>query len=304
MKGEWLSWCPDWPLIEMNMKQRSKEHHYVPKGILKHFCYRVQGKNRKIWYVDKSKSGGIESKDIKNVFKKRHYYTVTDYDGNRDDSFETEFLQKLDDQIAAFIDLIQSLISDADQIDVDVPTTEFVRQFIEFYTKRNPDFVKEIPAVKDTKAEILKSVENLRSQAKDISEDEVEKMLTPTKIREIGDFARVAALVKSSPKSKAALGKLEVYFALAPQKKQFVVGSNPVIIAKNKADAKLGDGVELWSPLTPTFAVGLVEGIGVNGNVIRLSARIVREWNLFIVERSTEVGSKSKSLLGSLLNPK
>jgi len=115
------------------MTQRPKKHHYIPKGILKHFCYRNQSK---LWYHDKSKTRGVESKDKENVFYKKHYYTVTDSNGFRDASAETQFFQKIDDKISCFIDQLNECNWNIGNIEIDSDTSDFVRMFMEYYTKR------------------------------------------------------------------------------------------------------------------------------------------------------------------------
>lgn len=282
------------------MKQ-SKKHHYVPKGLLRHFCYTKQ----KMYYFDFSKKkAGIVSRDIGKIFLKFHYYSVETPEGKRSDILEREFLQVLDSRIASFVAQFIKAREKNILPAIDFETQDFLRQFIYYHTKRNPDFMASLGFLDAPKAHISSAIKEYEQSFGPVAEAEKRRMLTDKKVAEIADSTRVRMTARESPLVMERLKGMNVNIAFAPSNKQFVIGSNPVVRFENRRGAELGDGsVELWTPLTPTVALGFSGPSRQNSIYLNLTDSDVRKLNCELVRQSSEVGSASDRLLRSLLGP-
>ena len=294
--------CAGWGLIgSRRMAKRSANHHTVPQGILRNFCYSKD----KIFYYSKDRpKEGVCSRDIERKFIRRHYYSIKTSAGERSDEFEREFLQKIDSQFSAFIqEIIRSL-----ELGVDPKwnkgTGDFARKFIYYYQKRSPDFYDTLEPEK-TLNNVLSEAREDPKLAKVKGRDEFFKRVEEDRDyrKELADFARVQAQARQSPVVLAKLSNMSLSIAKAPPKSQFIVGSHPVIRLGAGASRELGDGVvELWTPISPRYCLGL---FGSSRNeeyvMIELDQRKVRRINNAIYRQSRQVGSASEQLLKSIV---
>ncbi len=82
-----------------------KNQHYIPQMLLKRFTNR----EGKLYVFDTSyRDKGIQKKDPRKTFVRRHFYTQVEEDGTRDTSVETEFLARLENDGSQVIEKIVS----------------------------------------------------------------------------------------------------------------------------------------------------------------------------------------------------
>lgn len=97
----------------------SKDHHYVPQGILRRFCFEGEttyylSKERFPDYYRAKKSrytAGVEERNIKTVFKRRHYNSYIAEDGKKYDFIERFFAKELDDYIPRWINIFEASLA-------------------------------------------------------------------------------------------------------------------------------------------------------------------------------------------------
>ena len=82
---------------------RPKNHHYIPQMLLKRFT----NQEGKLYVYDRCHpEKGIQKKDPRKTFVRRHLYTQVEEDGTRDVSVETEFLARLESDASPVIEKI------------------------------------------------------------------------------------------------------------------------------------------------------------------------------------------------------
>lgn len=276
----------------------SRNHHYIPKAILRNFCF----SNNSIYYVRKSDvSRKVSERNISSVFKRGHYNSLYLRNERRDDSVEKFFAYQLDNYIPGWVDLFQdSIQKGAVSFSSDLDRNRFI-QFFFNHMKRSPDFIEKI--VKRVAGETFYPgfVDDLAQKFRPVSEEERRHILDAETQERIINNSRVVNLSEQSEIILDRLASLNIFVA-TPQRgvKQFIVGSNPVIRFQKYDRQPLGDdGVELWTTLTPKIAVGFARSKH-NRDIILLSDDQVRKINSSITLGSSAIASKSTSLISSL----
>jgi hypothetical protein len=240
------------------MSTRSKSHHYVSQGLLKKFAY----SGSKVWYFSKRKpENGVCSRDIEKIFRKRHYYTITTHTGQRSDALERDFLQVLDSRFVVFVDSLTKELRSGHRPRVDGETADFLRQFVYFHAKRNPDFEAALGIIGNAGVHVTEAMESFERKFGPVSTERREKLLQPENVADIYQYARVSAYATSSTEVSERLAKMLIHFAFPPANKQLLIGSRPVVRFENRRGARLGDGhVELWTAIYPN----VLERVAVN----------------------------------------
>jgi len=279
--------------------ERSKKHHYVSQGILKQFCYKDE---KKIWFFDSSKfKEGVVSRDISKKFLKFHYYSFAKVDGSFDDAPEREFFQHLDDLGAQLAAQLAKMDFSSGQIKLTSDQSKFVKLLIAVQHRRTPSQFSGACGDRDYRGDVLRYIADYEAEGNIVSGSDKAKLLDPKKLHEMSTFARISSYTTLSDNMWKALDKTSVFFMLADAKTQFVVSSNPVIHVRNRENGTLGEGLEVWMPITPRCAIGLSDHKYGQNNVLSAPKDFVRRWNIQLFNQSLLVGSASKRLLESLL---
>lgn len=286
----------------------SKDHHYVPQGILRHFCFAGET----TYYLSKQRFPnhylsrrtkyplGVEDRNIASIFKRRHYNSFRAEDGKKDDSVERFFAKELDNFVPDWIKKFQqSLSADTNPSWSSEQRDRFVQFFYQHH-KRSPDFLD--PIVEDASAKTFSHdfVEKFETNHRPMSPEEIDLVTSKEFQNRVTSNSRVENLSRQSEKILETLASMRIVVA-SPlrQNKQFIVGSYPVARFENYPFQPLGEsGVELWTTLTPNLAVGFVTDAGPSA--IKLEDNLVRRLNLTIAKQSSAIASKSPRLLLSL----
>ena len=283
------------------MAKASANHHTVPQGILRNFCY---SKDKFYYYSKERPSEGVCSRDIEKKFFRRHYYSIKTSAGVRSDIFEQEFLQKIDSQFAAFIqELIRNL--DLGAFPKWNPDTgDFARQFIYYYQKRSPDFYDTLDPEGTVNHVISEAYRNPNLSMVPGRDDFFQRFEEDAQYRsDLTEFARVNAQSRESPIVMAKLCNMSLVVAKAEPRSQFIVGSHPVVRLGAGLSRELGDGVvELWTPISPRYCLGVFGASRDEEHlVIELDQRRVKRLNNAVYRQSRQVGSASERLLKSIV---
>lgn len=281
------------------LTQLSKWHHYVPQGVLSKFCY----SGSKFYYFSKNRPAeGVASRDIEKKFRKRHYYSVTTANGKKSDALERNFLQVLDSRFVEFTTSFEDSVNIRKPQKIDSETREFIQQFFYYYSIRNPDFSAHFEIYQDPQSELKAAIKSYEQLFGPVDPDKTRELLEPKKVNELVNFARVQSLANPFKQINEVLSKMNLHFAIAPQGKQFLVGSNPVVRLENRKGSLLGDGfVELWSAITPSIAIGFAGPSKNQPEIISIDRNEVRKINLELFRRSTEIAGANKALVTSVV---
>ena len=282
----------------------SKNHHFVPQAILKRFCY--DEAQKKLFYYDKEKpKNGVVSRDKGKVFCKRHYYNFIDQSGKKTDTMERNYYSKVDDTISNFLDEIEGILDGGDIPEISAQNQIYIKDLIYSFSKRTPDSLQKMNLLGNKKDKIARLIEEFEDQNEPIEQSEKDRLLTDGKVEEIFQYARIKAQTLPPAEISDVIASLDVVLAFPPSNKQFIIGSNPVLIFENQPGAILGDGnVERWMPFSPKFAFGMTgPNIGQSPHII-FDDSFTRKFNELLYSSSTSIGSANEKLIASLTGKK
>ena len=278
----------------------SKRHHYIPQTILKRFCY----KDSKLFYY---KRGGIPdcivSRDITGVFLERNYYNTLTRDGRRSDEVEKSFYGPIDQGVSNFIDHVEGQLGRGETPSLSIAMANFVRQFLFNYTRRTPDSISNNTIVVNPRT----AIEELLATAPPHLEGVISKFkeqLTTEKVEEIIHTARIFGQIRPDPQISETMCGMKLIFGVAPIGKQFIIGGKPVLRFENRVGAVLGDGVELWTPFSKNFAIGLIDGNANTASKVTFSEVFLRKFNEQMFAESKEIASGNQKLIESMSDRK
>ena len=187
------------------------------------------------------------------------------------------------------------------------PNHDARRRFVQFFyshANRSPDFSQ--PIVEKVKDEVFseEGLSDIESRLRPLTASEKENFCAPEYQDRVTANSRVQNFGRYSEDVISRLRKMTVIVATpSSERKQFIVGSNPVIRFESYKGQELGSpGVELWTALTPSIAVGFAKPMKRCANVLNLSTEQVRLFNTQIAKYSTSIASRSDVLLESVAN--
>lgn len=276
----------------------SKNHHYIPKAILRRFC--LSGNSI---LIASSKDGQfcVEKKNLDRAFQRFHLNSTQDSLGKRDDKLEKFFAHELDNYIPEWLKVFEAARTSGT---IRFPTNKSRYRFIQFFynhMRRSPEFID--PIVQQVSAEVLhenlaeefeRNVRSITPQARTLLRDE------SWRNRVIAN-SRVESVSQQTASILDTLEGMTIVIAEPLREaKQFIVASNPVVRFEDFPLQPLGrEGVELWTTLSPRIALGFVSKKRI-ARVLRLDDTQIRKLNLSLVRQSKLIAGTSRPLLFSL----
>ena len=277
--------------------QISKVHHYVPQGILRNFCFQSET----TWYLCRERfPGEPKDRNIGSIFCRRHFNSYQNDDGTKDDTLERFFGEEFDNFIPLWIKKFETALAAGKAAKLSVDERVRFVQFFYNHMKRSPDFIEPIVEKVTQKTFHPDSIRELEERVRPLTDDERLKFSSKKFQQKLAANSRVVNFSNQSLKILETLNKMSIALARpARTNKQFIVGSNPVVRFEDYPSQRLGEkGVELWTTLTPTIAVGFVNSVNVP--VLELHDDHVRKMNWQLAKDSRAIASKSPKLLSSL----
>ena len=273
---------------------RPKNQHYIPQMLSKRFA----NQEGKLYVYDKSHPDkGVQKKDPKKTFVRRHFYSQEEEDGTRDVSVETQFLAPLESDASPVIEKIVNaarrgqppgLSSDEKDIWVKFSYNQFVRvpETRETYKEEifqelrsELDFIGQFRPFTDSELSILDDEETMERLWRNSTIQSV-RMTHAKEVFDILSEKRIGVAVIRKPKPK----------------RSFVIGSNPVVKLSHPERSHLSDPtVEVWLPLARDAAVTPCPG--ESDKVISLQDRHIKSINKSIFQQSTVIAGCSRELI-------
>lgn len=272
----------------------SRDHHYIPKGILGNFCFQ----SRTTYFFDKSRSDkGIQRRNISTIFYQPHSNSFRTVDGKRDDEDERVLAAEIDNKIAPLV----RGISENPSSFIDEGGKDLLARYLCAQVSRNPGLRRlvfrelEIPRVIDdglrkqglTEASILAHLGN-SAPPQELQEFLFSRLASTFDHEYLGVFSRCA-----------------VAFAEPEFGSSFIIGDAPVLVLSNAASESHGEFSEYWIVLSPSLAMAFVEVPGESLNIqinARFSVEVVAEFNRMIADRSTYIAAKDCRTLEAALS--
>lgn len=201
------------------MSKISGDHHYVPKAILKNFCF--SGKS--VFYLRKNgRTKDIEPRNINSIFSRRHYNTFVRSDGQRTDALEKFFANEFDNYIVGWVAQFEEAIRTGIlRFHSDHNRRRFIQIFFN-HTKRSPDFIEPIvsAAAKETFHPNL--IEEIEQKIRPLTVDEKARLSHPDTQNSITNNSRVVNLSTQAEEVLEVLASLKIFVATPErQGKQF-----------------------------------------------------------------------------------
>ncbi len=277
---------------------RPKNHHYIPQMLSKRFA----NQEGKLFVYDKHHPDkGVQKKDPKKTFVRRHFYSQEEEDGTRDVSVETQFLAPLESDASPVLEKITNAARRGNPPNLSPDEKDiWVRFFYNLFVRvpetrtnykeelrqeilREIDFIRQFRPLTDLEQSMIDDEETMERLFRNSSIQSV-RMTHVKEVFEILSEKRIGVAVIRKPKLK----------------RSFVIGSNPVVKMSNPERSHLADPtVEVWLPLARDVAVSPCPGD--RDKVVSANDRHIREINKSIYQQSTVIAGCSRDLIESLL---
>ncbi len=267
----------------------SKNHHYIPQGILKNFCFEGASLHR---YDRNAPEKGIERKNKGKVFQSFYTNSFVENSGRRNDYAEGWLDRNIDAPIASLVDrLIACNVAKGD-FELDDEERRTIVRFICSSHLRKPEVI-------DSLVDLLNgfNVDEVISQ----------RLNTDEKFRkQSGDMGALPSSFKDALAAKLAMSEHEGLNSLLLQ------GSLLFGVPQSEDDLLLiGDGLpivvdhcEIWTVVAPSLAIGIRFSELVHelpDFVVHLKSTQVDLINRTIFSRSRLICSKCDTHLRSYL---
>ena len=279
--------------------RRPKNHHYIPQMLLKRFT----NHEGKLYVYDKShRDKGIQKKDPKKTFVRRHFYTQVEDDGTRDASVETEFLSRLENDVSPVIEKIVSAARRGSSPNLSPAERDIWIKFYYLLFARVPDRL-------ENAAEEVRQIVHARiasaSQSRLLNDLELSVQNDPeTMDRHLKNGSIQNLQMSPSGEVYEFLSKCRFVIAAIRKPKSgrnFVIGSNPIVSLSDLEVPYIVDPhAEVWFSLARDVAVSFCPGEG--DQIISATKRHIESINWSVFNKSTVIAGCSSELIESLLD--
>lgn len=283
------------------MSKYAKQHH-IPVHVLNRF----RSASGDFFYFNKGRAEkGVEKRNTEKVFYRRHQYSIEDSEGQKLVEIESEFLSKLDNEIAPIIEKICAAVERGRLPNLNDEERAFWDYYFLTQHFRSPEVLHSEETSKMSEQNYINVIESVRAEVESRWPSDAYLLDDPDFIRRSIKNAPIHTLLSHRELPLKALSKRGLLFGTVENSKSsFIIGSRPVMRYNSGGNDHLADPrTELWLPLSSKVIVspGLLNQKEAG---IMLNSRLVRRHNRFVMMQSEEIGSGSKALLQSLLNPR
>ena len=271
-----------------------KRHHYVPQVLLENFT----DSDGWLHICNKSSLKAYRTRCDK-AFVRKHYYSETDSFGSRDSKMEL-YLAEIEGKIAPVLSKLIRSSKSSENPRLNSNEKALWDKFLLLQYRRVPD-------LRDAKSKknALKNYEQITNRLKlkfPAKVSEIEKFETDSEKLRMIDNAYVKMLELRFGKAEKVLASRGIILLKSAQKKQFIIGSRPVI-QMNMGDGKtlVDNFSEMWLPISSSLTVG-VGTQWEKEKILELGHTGMRYFNEAIARNSSEFASASSKLTASLMS--
>lgn len=267
----------------------SKNHHFIPQGVLKHFCF--EGSSLLRFDCDRP-ALGIHQRNKNKSFQSFHSNSFETQDGRRNDAAESWLDQNVDNKIAPLIEKLRGELQSNGNTELVPKDRELLARYLCSSFSRKPSIRSEIfrnfdlDAIVDSVFEKLDLSRSAYEQENGDSSNPVSygdaliALLPAVEVDEVLDKLKKWSLIIARP---------------AVDFDQFVIGDAlPIRLERPIAD-RGESGSEIWTTLAPDLAVCFFEHgspLTEQCYFIEIGTKEVRELNQYIIEESNVVACK------------
>lgn len=292
----------------MSGDKRIKDHHYIPKALIKHFT--VNNDEKSVWYSDKSMDSGDfkrpELRNIKSVFRIKNLYTVL-VDGKPSDVVERKHYGSIDNYLGELLPEIINILDKGIIPELSGNTLKSMRQVVVEMFKRTPQF-----GLEETPEQVGRRVisEILRENSKSLNDQQIMELKNNLEDRrylmETGRSIINNAKIKKMPLVEGALDRYSIRWLDTGSKHSFILSSLCCYRIGNGGPNGLGNAnAEVWMPISPRYCMVMIQDpLGMVPIRVSIDQKKTREVNEFAATYSSSVASHSKTLIKSLTQQK
>ena len=286
----------------------SRNHHYVPQWILRHW----ESKPGLLWVARLAYGKWqIRERSIKRSFSQEGLYNSFSGGNTLQHGDKVErALSKIESRVAS---CWQHVRRQLDRGMARIPPESEYHWWLRFHIwlqyTRTPQFMENIRAqIQYGEPEILRAVARVEELGGHVTDEERKAIEDGSMLRECMQNAAAMSVITqdpSSPSWKILMEQRGFVVGRAVNNARFVISDNPVL----RCNSVPGTGgtlrnphVQLWSPISPRYALGLVDPSDqAPGSVVSLNSDIVREWNSSMFQESRICAGKSYGDLSALV---
>lgn len=285
------------------MGQRAKHHHFVPKVLQRQFAH----EGEQIWYATRTDGvwGAPELRNISSTFRKRDLYTIM-MDGVYSDAIEREYYGGIDNYLGEIIPELLTAFREGKTPLFRGDALNEVRKCALAMIRRTPDFSPAIYGGDEARGrDFVEKAIALHTEQGAPPETIIAlqaELRDSARLTARGRDMRVRANVRPLVQSEKIFREFDVRWAVCEGKASLILPSVISFRLGNGESTSLSNPrVELWMPITPKIAMGLVRNpFGILPAMTLISKTKVRQINEHAMQSSTSVASHSQALLESL----
>lgn len=271
-----------------------KNHHYIPQMLSKRFV----NQEGKLYVYDKyHPDKGVQKKDPKKTFVRRHFYSQEEEDGTLDVSVETGFLAPLESDASPVLEKIVNAVRRGQTPNLSSDEKDIWVKFFYILFARVPD---RIDKASDVVRQIVLAKIDFASQLRPLNDLELSVRNSPETMNKHLKNGGIQNLpMSTSGKVFEFLAETRNVVAVINKpnlERSFVIGSNPVVRASYPEGFHIADpDAEVWLPLASDVAVS--PWPGENDEVISANDRLIRAINRSVFEQSTVIAGCSREVI-------
>lgn len=285
----------------MKELKRTRRHHIVPQVLQRTFC----NPDGRLWYSEHDidqRFLELSERTPKGCFWKRDYYSILEGDA-LSDVVEREFYGRIDNFLGNLLPEVMRSFSAGFVPNFERETLDRLKKVIFEMIKRTPDFLKKLNDIETgreiVQAELYKDPQ-LSASRKAKLECELACEVT---LKNLGRNVRVQGVLRRNKKVEDALSEFQVRWARIQDGSSFILSSQMAYrIGNGGPNGLINPDMEIWMPISPKLAVVLVrDPSGKIPLVVSERRDHVRKVNLYAIDNSFAVASRSSKLLHSLI---
>ena len=289
----------------------ARNHHFVPQWVLREW----EHKPSYLWVAKRSRGDWrVLRRPTRRSFSQRDLYILLLPDRNRSisDSVEKQ-LSGIEDQISRYWKQVKdSLEGRRPVLRMSSTFEEAFKDYMRLQLTRTTQFLSDLKVAPNmTTEDIIRCAHTLESHGTTISDEEWTAIRDGSMREHSLQNALAISVVNKDPKSRSRVildQERILVFGEVQARECLVISDAPVlrcvVPSAHGSDMKLSNpGVQLWTPLSPRFAMGLVHpNDSTSARNIPLPPGKVREWNDALVGQSSMIASVCKRHLQELVS--
>lgn len=257
------------------------------------------------WYFfDKNRPNkGIEARRPKTIFKKSHFYSLSEKGNSRTRLIEAQ-LGKLEDRTAPLLRcLIKNALNGRPSI-LNHEKHETLCKYFFVLHRRTIDVFNSAEVIVNFEDKVKEYILDFEKTFGPVDPTVKTYFQSKQTIDEMRQNVWANSVLSIEGQALSTLKKMGLAVGVAPFNKSFIIGTSSIVRFDDYPLQSLGDdGVEMWLPIGKRVAISPHKKYG-SCKTLQMTTNMVRMINESIFKKSSSVASSSEVLLKSLVTSK